>query len=59
MYTYIHEYIHTYMHACIHTGIVNYAQRAAAEGVESEVKGVNHVFDQRLGPRVGTEVVAQ
>ena len=37
----------------------HYAQCAAAKGVESKFKGVNHVFDQRLGQRVGTEVLSR
>jgi UPF0176 protein len=45
--------------AAVQGGIVNYAQWAAAKGVESKFKGVNHVFDQRLGQRVGTEVLSR
>ena len=40
-------------------GIVNYAQYTTEAGLESSFAGVNHVFDQRLGQRVGSQVLAR
>ena len=45
--------------AALKGGIVNYAQYAAQQGLESTFLGVNHVFDQRLGQRVGGQILSR
>lgn len=39
-------------------GIIDYAHQVEKEGLENKFKGKNFVFDERLGERVGTEVIS-
>jgi UPF0176 protein len=39
-------------------GIIQYAKQAKEEGLENKFKGKNFVFDERLGERIGEEVVS-
>ncbi|MFM2267477.1 MAG: hypothetical protein RL757_918 [Bacteroidota bacterium] len=39
-------------------GIINYAKQVEAEGLENKFRGVNFVFDERLGERISDDVVA-
>jgi UPF0176 protein len=41
-----------------HNGIIQYAKQAKEEGLENKFKGKNFVFDERLGERIGEEVVS-
>ena len=40
-------------------GIINYAQQVRATNGRNKFKGVNFVFDERLGERISDDVVAQ
>ena len=40
-------------------GIINYAKQAKEQGLESQFKGKNFVFDDRLGERITEEVIAK
>jgi len=40
-------------------GIINYAKQAKEQGLESQFKGKNFVFDDRLGERITDEVIAK
>ncbi len=40
-------------------GIIQYAKQAKEQGLENKFKGKNFVFDERLGERVGEEVISQ
>jgi UPF0176 protein len=40
-------------------GIIQYARQAKAEGLPNKFKGVNFVFDERLGERISEDIVAQ
>ena len=40
-------------------GIINYAQQVRATNERNKFKGVNFVFDERLGERISKDVVAQ
>ena len=40
-------------------GIINYAQQVRATNERNKFKGVNFVFDERLGERISEDVVAQ
>ncbi|MFW7379920.1 MAG: rhodanese-related sulfurtransferase [Oligoflexus sp.] len=42
----------------LHGGIIDYAQQIQQEGLESRYKGMNFVFDDRLGERVTEDVIA-
>lgn len=39
-------------------GIIEYARQVRAEGLPNKFKGKNFVFDERLGERIGPEVIA-
>ena len=39
-------------------GIINYANKVKEENLENKFKGKNFVFDDRLGERVGAEVIS-
>jgi len=39
-------------------GIINYKHQVEREGLENRFKGKNFVFDERLGERIGAEVIA-
>lgn len=39
-------------------GIIDYAHQVKTEGLENKFKGKNFVFDERLGERVGEEIIA-
>jgi UPF0176 protein len=39
-------------------GIINYANTVREEGLENKFKGKNFVFDDRLGERIGSEIIA-
>ena len=40
-------------------GIIQYAKQAKKEGLKNKFKGVNFVFDERLGERISPEIVAK
>ena len=40
-------------------GIINYARQVEREGLENRFRGKNFVFDERLGERIGEEVVSR
>ena len=40
-------------------GIINYANTVNESGLENKFKGKNFVFDDRLGERIGTEIIAR
>jgi UPF0176 protein len=40
-------------------GIINYAKQAKEQGLESQFKGKNFVFDDRLGERITEEVISK
>jgi UPF0176 protein len=40
-------------------GIINYAQQAKQQGLQSEFIGKNFVFDERLGERITEDIIAQ
>jgi UPF0176 protein len=40
-------------------GIINYAKQATEKSLENKFKGVNFVFDERLGERISNEIVAK
>ncbi len=40
-------------------GIINYAKQAKEQGLETKFIGKNFVFDDRLGERITTDVIAQ
>jgi UPF0176 protein len=40
-------------------GIINYANSVKEKGLENKFKGKNFVFDDRLGERIGTEIIAR
>jgi UPF0176 protein len=39
-------------------GIIDYARQVKEEGLENKFKGKNFVFDERLGERVGDEIIS-
>lgn len=39
-------------------GIIDYAHQVEAQGLENKFKGKNFVFDERLGERVGSEIIS-
>ncbi len=39
-------------------GIIDYAHQVKEQGLENKFKGKNFVFDERLGERVGDEIIA-
>lgn len=39
-------------------GIIDYAHQVKAQGLENKFQGKNFVFDERLGERVGTEIIS-
>ena len=40
-------------------GIIQYAKQAKKEGLKNKFKGVNFVFDERLGERISPEIVSK
>ncbi len=40
-------------------GIIQYAKQAKGKGLKNKFKGVNFVFDERLGERISDDIVAQ
>ncbi len=40
-------------------GIINYARKAKAEGLESKFVGKNFVFDDRLGERITVDIISK
>ncbi|MEY4650733.1 MAG: hypothetical protein RJA06_806 [Bacteroidota bacterium] len=42
----------------LHGGIIDYIRQVKQEGLENAFKGVNFVFDERLGERISDDVVA-
>ncbi|MBK8700975.1 MAG: rhodanese-related sulfurtransferase [Saprospiraceae bacterium] len=40
-------------------GIIEYARQVKAEGLENKFIGKNFVFDERLGERIGEEIIAK
>ena len=43
----------------LHGGIIDYARQISAEGLENTFVGKNFVFDERLGERISSEVIAR
>ena len=39
-------------------GIIDYAHQVKEQGIENKFKGKNFVFDERMGERVGDEIIA-
>jgi UPF0176 protein len=39
-------------------GIIDYARQVKEEGLENKFKGKNFVFDERLGERIGEEIIS-
>ncbi len=39
-------------------GIINYVSNVKAAGIENKFKGKNFVFDDRLGEKVGEEIIS-
>lgn len=39
-------------------GIIDYARQVKEEGLENKFKGKNFVFDERLGERIGNEIIS-
>lgn len=39
-------------------GIIDYAHQVKQQGLENKFKGKNFVFDERLGERIGTEIIS-
>lgn len=39
-------------------GIIEYTRQAAAAGIENKFLGTNFVFDERLGERIGKEIIS-
>ena len=39
-------------------GIIEYARQAEKQGIKNKFKGKNFVFDERLGERIGNEVIS-
>lgn len=42
----------------VHGGIIDYANQCEREGLENKFVGINFVFDERLGERISSDVVA-
>ncbi len=40
-------------------GIIEYARQAEQQGLENKFKGKNFVFDDRLGERIGNEIISK
>ena len=40
-------------------GIIHYARQVEKEGLTNKFKGKNFVFDERLGERIGTEIISK
>ncbi len=43
----------------LHGGIIQYAKEVKEQGLESKFKGVNFVFDERIGERITDDVLSQ
>lgn len=42
----------------LHGGIIDYARQIKAENLNSKFKGKNFVFDERMGEKVGNEIIS-
>lgn len=42
----------------LHGGIIDYARQVKAENLTSKFKGKNFVFDERMGEKVGNEIIS-
>ena len=42
----------------LHGGIIDYARQVKAENLESKFKGKNFVFDERMGEKIGNEIIS-
>ncbi|MGB4845320.1 MAG: rhodanese-related sulfurtransferase, partial [Ferruginibacter sp.] len=51
-----HGFEHVYH---LEGGIINYAQKAKADGLESKFIGKNFVFDDRLGERITEDIISK
>ena len=40
-------------------GIIEYTRQVQAKGLENKFKGKNFVFDERMGERIGAEIIAR
>ncbi len=43
----------------LHGGIIDYARQVKAQGLENKFRGKNFVFDERLGERIGNEIISK
>ncbi len=43
----------------LHGGIIQYAQEVKQQGLESKFKGINFVFDERIGERITDDVLSK
>ncbi|MGI8891984.1 MAG: rhodanese-related sulfurtransferase [Bacteroidia bacterium] len=43
----------------LYGGIIHYIREVKQEGLQSKFKGKNFVFDERLGERIGDEIISQ
>lgn len=43
----------------LHGGIIDYARQVEKQGLESKFIGKNFVFDDRLGERIGSEIISE
>lgn len=43
----------------LHGGIIQYAKEVKEQGVESKFKGINFVFDERVGERITDDVLSE
>lgn len=42
----------------LHGGIIDYARQVKAENLETKFRGKNFVFDERMGEKIGTEIIS-
>ena len=42
----------------LHGGIIDYARQVKAENLDSKFKGKNFVFDERMGEKIGNEIIS-
>ena len=43
----------------LYGGIIEYARQVKAENLESKFRGKNFVFDERMGEKIGDEIISQ
>ena len=42
----------------LHGGIIDYARQVKAENLETKFRGKNFVFDERMGEKIGSEIIS-